>query len=119
MIVVVKLCLLVDKSKSFSSKLSVFLVALACYILCGISRSFGKISVAWPDVVRPGLPTHRLVPHLDVVVGGHTHSFLFTRREDQLPGTSPMETVRGPYPTIVKNVGTFLYKGCTVGRGFL
>lgn len=41
------------------------------------------------------------VPHLDVVVGAHTHSFLFSPSEDH-PNPSNNQ-IRGPYPTIVNN----------------
>ena len=41
------------------------------------------------------------VPHIDVIVGAHTHSFLFTETEKKKnPSTN---TIRGPYPTIVNN----------------
>jgi len=38
------------------------------------------------------------VPHLDLVIGAHSHSFLLDK-EKQVPST---EKPRGPYPTIVK-----------------
>ena len=41
------------------------------------------------------------VPHLDVVIGGHSHSFLYSPTE-QRPNPSN-DAVRGPYPTIVAN----------------
>ena len=41
------------------------------------------------------------VPHIDIVVGAHSHSFLYS------PSTSSenpsVETIRGPYPTLVDN----------------
>ena len=41
------------------------------------------------------------VPHLDAVIGGHTHSFLFSpTAESPNPSNNP---IRGPYPTIVNN----------------
>ena len=41
------------------------------------------------------------VPHLDVVVGAHTHSFLFSPTDDHpIPSNNKP---RGPYPTIVNN----------------
>jgi len=44
------------------------------------------------------------VPDLDVVVGGHSHSFLFSpTRSVPNPSTN---TVRGPYPTIVEHEGS-------------
>lgn len=39
------------------------------------------------------------VPDIDIIVGGHTHSFLYTSQEPHPSG----ETVRGPYPTLVNN----------------
>jgi hypothetical protein len=45
------------------------------------------------------------VPHIDVVVGGHTHSFLFTETEDKKRPNNTHETIRGPYPTVVQNFG--------------
>ena len=47
------------------------------------------------------------MPHIDVVVGGHTHSFLYTETEDRKRPASIQETVRGPYPSVVKNIGMF------------
>ena len=47
----------------------------------------------------------RQVPHMDVVVGGHTHSFLFTETEARPRPPPTPEAVRGPYPTIVQNIG--------------
>ena len=41
------------------------------------------------------------VPHLDVVVGAHTHSFLFSPTEDNPVPSN--DDPRGPYPTIVDN----------------
>ena len=37
------------------------------------------------------------VPHLDVVVGAHSHSFLFSSDNPSV------EKIRGPYPTIIEN----------------
>jgi hypothetical protein len=45
------------------------------------------------------------VPHIDVVVGGHTHSFLFTETEARKRPNNTQETIRGPYPTVVENIG--------------
>ena len=39
------------------------------------------------------------VPHLDVVVGAHSHSFLFSSENPSV------EKIRGPYPTIIDNPG--------------
>ena len=41
------------------------------------------------------------VPHIDIVVGAHTHSFLYSPS----PGSEnpSIETVRGPYPSLVDN----------------
>jgi len=44
------------------------------------------------------------VPDLDVVVGGHSHSFLYSPTESA-PNPST-NTVRGPYPTIVQHQGS-------------
>ena len=41
------------------------------------------------------------VPHLDVVIGGHTHSFLYSPTAEN-PNPS-IDAIRGPYPTIVDN----------------
>ena len=41
------------------------------------------------------------VPHLDVVVGAHSHSFLFSPRSEN----PSVEKIRGPYPTIIENPG--------------
>jgi len=44
------------------------------------------------------------VPDLDVVVGGHSHSFLYSpTKSAPNPSTN---TVRGPYPTIVQHQGS-------------
>merc|ERR1711963_559583 len=41
------------------------------------------------------------VPHLDVVVGAHSHSFLFTPTSSvSNPSINP---IRGPYPTLIDN----------------
>ena len=41
------------------------------------------------------------VPHLDVVIGAHSHSFLFTPTSSvDNPSINP---IRGPYPTIIDN----------------
>ena len=38
------------------------------------------------------------VPHIDAVIGGHTHSFLYSRNR-----TNPSNNIiEGPYPTVVK-----------------
>jgi len=43
----------------------------------------------------------RAVPGIDVVVGGHTHSFLYTETKSKPnPSVNP---IRGPYPTLVDN----------------
>lgn len=39
------------------------------------------------------------VPHLDVVVGAHSHSFLFSSENPSV------EKILGPYPTIIENPG--------------
>jgi len=41
------------------------------------------------------------VPHVDVVVGAHSHSFLFTPTK-QFPNPSNNEII-GPYPTLIEN----------------
>ena len=41
------------------------------------------------------------VPHLDVVVGAHSHSFLFSPSSEN----PSVEKIRGPYPTIIENPG--------------
>jgi len=42
------------------------------------------------------------VPHVDIVVGAHSHSFLFTNSVEE---TNPSNNaIIGPYPTVVKNV---------------
>ena len=43
------------------------------------------------------------VPGIDVIVGGHSHSFLYTETASQ-PNPS-VNTIRGPYPTMVDNPG--------------
>ena len=42
------------------------------------------------------------VPHVDVVVGAHTHSFLYT--ETAKKKNPSVNIIRGPYPTLVDNV---------------
>ena len=39
------------------------------------------------------------VPHLDVIVGAHSHSFLFSSENPSV------EKIEGPYPTIINNPG--------------
>jgi len=46
----------------------------------------------------------RTVPDIDVIVGGHSHSFLFSPN-DSSPSPS-IEPVRGPYPTLVEHPST-------------
>ena len=41
------------------------------------------------------------VPHVDVVVGAHSHSFLFT--PTKLSPNPSKETIVGPYPTLIEN----------------
>ena len=43
------------------------------------------------------------VPGIDVIVGGHSHSFLYT--ETPVKPNPSVDTIRGPYPTIVSNPG--------------
>ena len=40
------------------------------------------------------------IPEIDIVVGGHSHTFLFTEKGNGLPSNDPSE---GDYPTYVKN----------------
>merc|ERR1711892_14247 len=41
------------------------------------------------------------VPHVDIVVGAHSHYFLFTEDEDVKNPSN--NAIKGPYPTVVKN----------------
>ena len=41
------------------------------------------------------------VPHIDVVVGGHTHSFLFSPTKNRV--NPSINKIQGPYPTIIHN----------------
>jgi len=49
------------------------------------------------------LEVARLVPHLDVIVGGHSHSFLYT--ETSTHKNPSGDEIIGPYPTMVNNTG--------------
>ena len=42
------------------------------------------------------------VPHVDIVVGAHTHDFLFTESPGKKNPSN--NNIKGPYPTVVKNI---------------
>ncbi len=52
-----------------------------------------------------------------MVVGGHTHSFLHTPKGEVGGATISPETVRGPYPTIVKNIGKQMWSYMLILKG--
>jgi len=39
------------------------------------------------------------IPEIDIIVGGHTHSFLYTDKE----ANPSVESIKGPYPTMINN----------------
>lgn len=45
------------------------------------------------------------IPELDIVVGGHSHTFLYTKKNPEDPYPS-IETPRGEYPTYVTNLNS-------------
>ena len=42
------------------------------------------------------------VPHIDIVVGAHSHYFLFTESENSKNPSN--NDIKGPYPTVVRNI---------------
>jgi len=72
-----------------------------------LSQETQKLHEAGVDIIialghsgyEKDLEVARKVPHLDMIVGGHSHSFLYTETEKKR--NPSVEDVIGPYPTLV------------------